>query len=37
VLVLVKFLSYLQKKENLKTVDELLKFQYGRRTSTSNV
>jgi len=36
-LVLVKFLSYLQKKENLKTVDELLKFQYGRRTSTSNV
>jgi len=29
-LVLVKFLSYLQKKENLKTVEELLKYQYGR-------
>jgi len=30
-LVLVKFLSYVQRKENIKTVDELLKFQYGRR------
>jgi DNA polymerase-3 subunit epsilon len=29
-LVLVKFLSYLQKKEGLKTVEELLKYQYGR-------
>ena len=32
-LVLVKFLSYLQKKEGLRTVEELLRFQYGR---TSN-
>jgi len=29
-LVLVKYLSYVQKKEGLKTVDELLKYQYGR-------
>jgi len=29
-LVLVKFLSYVQKKEGLNTVDELLKYQYGR-------
>ena len=29
-LVLVKYLSYLQKKEGLKTTDELLKYQYGR-------
>jgi DNA polymerase III subunit epsilon len=34
-LVLVKFLSYLQRKENLKTVDELLKFQYGRSSHFS--
>jgi DNA polymerase-3 subunit epsilon len=32
-LVLVKFLSYVQRKENIKTVDELLKYQYGRRSS----
>jgi DNA polymerase III alpha subunit (gram-positive type) len=31
-LVLVKYLSYVQKKEGLKTVDELLKYQYGRTT-----
>ncbi len=31
-LVLVKFLSYLQKKEELKTVEELLKYQYSRST-----
>lgn len=29
-LVLVKYLSYLQRKEGLKTVDDVLKFQYGR-------
>ena len=29
-LVLVKYLSYLQRKEGLKTVEEVLKFQYGR-------
>lgn len=29
-LVLVKYLSYLQRKEGFKTVDEVLKFQYGR-------
>lgn len=29
-LVLVKYLSYVQKKEGLKTTDELLKYQYGR-------
>ncbi len=29
-LVLVKFLSYLQKKEGFKTVEEVLKYQYGR-------
>lgn len=34
-LVLVKFLSYLQKKENLKTVEELLKYQYGRSSHFS--
>ena len=34
-LVLVKFLSYLQKKEGLRTVEELLKFQYGRSSSFS--
>jgi DNA polymerase-3 subunit epsilon len=34
-LVLVKFLSYLQKKENLKTLEELLKFQYGRSSHFS--
>jgi DNA polymerase-3 subunit epsilon len=34
-LVLVKFLSYVQKKENLKTVEELLKYQYGRATHFS--
>ncbi|MCX6134640.1 MAG: exonuclease domain-containing protein [Ignavibacteriales bacterium] len=34
-LVLVKFLSYLQKKENLSTVEELLKFQYGRSSHFS--
>lgn len=34
-LVLVKFLSYLQKKENLRTVEELLKFQYGRSSHFS--
>jgi DNA polymerase-3 subunit epsilon len=32
-LVLVKFLSYVQRKENIKTVEELLKYQYGRRSS----
>ena len=34
-LVLVKFLSYLQKKEGLRTVEELLKFQYGRTPNYS--
>ncbi len=34
-LVLVKFLSYLQKKEGLKTTEELLKYQYGRTSSFS--
>jgi DNA polymerase III subunit epsilon len=34
-LVLVKFLSYLQKKEGLKTTEELLKYQYGRSPSFS--
>lgn len=34
-LVLVKFLSYLQKKEGLRTVEELLKFQYGRTSGFS--
>ena len=34
-LVLVKFLSYLQKKEGLRTVEELLKFQYGHTSSFS--
>ncbi len=29
-LVLVRYLSYLQKKESLKTTEELLKYQYGR-------
>jgi DNA polymerase III subunit epsilon len=29
-LVLVKYLSYLQRKEGLKTTEELLKYQYGR-------
>ena len=29
-LVLVKYLSYVQRKEGLKTTDELLKYQYGR-------
>jgi DNA polymerase-3 subunit epsilon len=29
-LVLVKYLSYVQKKEGLKTTDELLKYQYSR-------
>jgi DNA polymerase-3 subunit epsilon len=29
-LVLVKFLSYLQRKEGLKTTDDLLKYQFGR-------
>lgn len=29
-LVLVKYLSYVQKKEGLKTTEELLKYQYGR-------
>ena len=35
-LVLVKYLSYLQRKEGLKTTDELLKFQYGRNPRFSN-
>jgi DNA polymerase III subunit epsilon len=34
-LVLVKFLSYVQRKENLKTVDELLKFQHSRSSHFS--
>ncbi len=34
-LVLVKFLSFLQKKEGLKTTEELLKYQYGRTSSFS--
>jgi DNA polymerase-3 subunit epsilon len=34
-LVLVKYLSYVQKKEGLKTVDELLKYQYGRTTQAA--
>ena len=34
-LVLVKFLSYLQKKEGLRTVEELIKYQYGRSSSFS--
>ncbi len=34
-LVLVKFLSYLQKKENFRTVEELLKYQYGRASHFS--
>ena len=34
-LVLVKFLSYLQKKEGLRTTEELLKYQYGRSSSFS--
>ncbi len=34
-LVLVKYLSYLQKKEGLKTVDEVLKYQYGRSSNFS--
>jgi DNA polymerase III epsilon subunit family exonuclease len=34
-LVLVKYLSYLQKKEGLKTVDEVLKYQYGRSSQFS--
>lgn len=29
-LVLVKYLSYVQRKENMTTVDELLRYQYGR-------
>jgi DNA polymerase-3 subunit epsilon len=29
-LVLIKYLSYLQRKEGLKTVEELLKYQFGR-------
>jgi DNA polymerase III subunit epsilon len=36
-LVLVKYLSYLQRKEGLKTTDELLKFQYGRNPRFSNL
>lgn len=34
-LVLVKYLSYLQKKEGLRTVDEVLKYQYGRSSQYS--
>lgn len=34
-LVLVKFLSYLQKKEGIRTVEELIKFQYGRTSPFS--
>ncbi len=34
-LVLVKYLSYLQKKEGLRTVDEVLKYQYGRSSQFS--
>lgn len=30
-LILVKFLSYLQRKEGLRTVEELLRYQHGRR------
>jgi hypothetical protein len=33
---LVRYLSYLQRKEGLKTTDELLKFQYGRNPRFSN-
>jgi DNA polymerase-3 subunit epsilon len=29
-LILVKFLSYLQKKEGIRTAEEVLKYQYGR-------
>jgi DNA polymerase-3 subunit epsilon len=36
-LVLVKYLSYLQKKEGLKTTDELLKYQYGRNPRFSSL
>jgi DNA polymerase-3 subunit epsilon len=35
-LVLVKFLSYLQRKEGLKTTDELLKYQFGRNPRSSS-
>jgi DNA polymerase-3 subunit epsilon len=35
-LVLVKFLSYLQRKDGLKTTEELLKYQYGRNPRFSN-
>ena len=36
-LVLVKYLSFLQKKEGLKTTDELLKYQYGRNPRFSSL
>jgi DNA polymerase-3 subunit epsilon len=36
-LVLVKFLSYLQRKEGLKTTDELLKYQFGRTPRFSSL
>jgi DNA polymerase III subunit epsilon len=36
-LVLVKFLSYLQRKEGLKTTDELLKYQFGRNPRFSRL
>ena len=34
-LVLVKYLSYVQKKEGLKTVEELLKYQFSRKPQFS--
>lgn len=36
-LVLVKYLSYVQRKENMKTVDELLRYQYSRSSGTGKV
>ena len=36
-LVLVKFLSFLQRKEGLRTTEELLKYQYGRNPRFSSL
>lgn len=36
-LMLVQYLSYLQRKEGLKTTDELLKYQHGRNPRFSNL